>query len=110
MIVDILGRPYTITVTNDGEQPRLADFDGLCDETTAEIFAENYAKYAGDPKSKADLTVQMKKVIRHEIVHAFLFESGLAENSLWAQNEEIVDWIAIQGPKIIKAWQEAGAL
>ena len=36
-----------------------------------------------------------KKVIRHELVHAFLFESGLSVNS-WADNEEIVDWIAIQ--------------
>lgn len=24
--------------------------------------------------------------------------------------EELVDWIAIQGPKIYKAWQEVGAM
>ena len=44
------------------------------------------------------------------VPHVFLFECGLAENSPWAQNEELVDWIAIQGPKIHKAWEEAGAL
>ncbi len=27
-----------------------------------------------------------------------------------AHNEELVDWIAIQGPKLYKAWQEAGAV
>ena len=52
------------------------------------------------------------KVIRHEIVHAFLYESGLDVNSLsggaWAKNEEMVDWMAIQIPKILKAFQEAG--
>lgn len=110
MKINILGRPYAITVTNKGIQPRLSDCDGFCDETTAEIFAENYAKDAEELSSKADLAVQTKKVLRHEIVHAFLFESGLAENSFWAQNEELVDWIAMQGPKIYAAWKEADAL
>ena len=56
----------------------------------------------------------MKKVLRHEIVHAYLCESGLEHCSLgedsWATNEEMVDWMAIQGPKLYKAWEEAGAL
>ena len=56
------------------------------------------------------MDIQRKKNVRHELVHAFLFECGLAENSNWAQNEELVDWIAIQGPKIYKAWQDAGAV
>jgi len=28
----------------------------------------------------------------------------------WARHEEMVDWIAIQFPKIMKAFQEVGAL
>lgn len=48
--------------------------------------------------------------MRHEVIHAFLFESGLAENSnisdAWAVNEEMVDWLAIQAPKIFKAFQK----
>jgi hypothetical protein len=28
----------------------------------------------------------------------------------WATNEEMVDWIAIQGPKIYSAWKDASAL
>lgn len=53
--------------------------------------------------------------LRHEIVHAFFNESGLKDNSThmegpWAKNEEMVDWIAVQGTKIYKAWEEAGAL
>ena len=50
-------------------------------------------------------------VIRHEIIHAFLFESGLAQNTndveSWAMNEEMVDWLAIQFPKLLKAFKEA---
>ena len=43
-------------------------------------------------------------VLVHELVHAFLYESGLSINSLspsgWASNEEMTDWMAIQGPKL----------
>ena len=63
-----------------------------------------------DPNSKANLQVQINKVKRHEIIHAFLFESGLAENSYWAQNEEMVDFFAIQAPKLFKAFKAADAL
>ena len=56
-----------------------------------------------------------KQTIRHEIVHAFFDESGLMDSSSivdcpWSKNEEMVDWIANQGMKIYKAWQEADAL
>lgn len=57
--------------------------------------------------------VYQDKVMRHEIVHAFLFESGLnveASAEAWAVNEEVVDWIALQFPKMQKAFQEAGCL
>lgn len=51
-----------------------------------------------------------KKVLRHEVIHAFLGESGLRNNSYWAENEEMVDWLAIQAPKIFKTFQELGIL
>lgn len=107
MTVNVLGTEYTIIMGRNGLPD---DMDGYCDETVKIIRAENYADDADKPGSKADLTVQTKKVLRHEITHAFLFESGLAENSPWAQNEEVIDWIAAQAPKLIKAWQEAGAI
>lgn len=106
--VNVLGTEYTISFVPKQDEPRLKGCDGFCDETTKEIVVENYKR--GEPGSKSKLELQEQKNIRHEIVHAFLFESGLAENSEWAYNEEMVDWFAKQGPKIIKAWQEAKAL
>ena len=108
MNVNVLGVKYSIAFVSEEKEPRLKDCDGFCDETTKEIVVENYKR--GEPGSKGKLELQEQKHIRHEIVHAFLFESGLAENSEWATNEEMVDWIAKQGPKLVKAWQEAGAL
>lgn len=108
--INILGSKYTLTVFNKTEDSRLESLDGLCDETAKELLVDNYAEDAGDPTCKKNLAVQIRKNKRHEIIHAFLFESGLAENSSWAQNEEMVDFFAIQFPKLLEAFKAADAL
>ena len=57
-----------------------------------------------------DLHLEGIKVIRHELVHAFILESGLSECCTWAENEELVDWIARQFPKMAKCFKEIGIL
>lgn len=110
MKINVLGTEYTLTVCSEEEEPRLKNNDGLCDDTTKELLVESYDNYGDDPTSKKDLQVQIKKNKRHEIIHAFLFESGLAENSEWAQNEEMVDFFAIQAQKLLEAFRAADAL
>ena len=50
-----------------------------------------------------------RHVLRHELIHAFLFESGMDQSSAaheaWAVNEEMIDWMAIQMPKIMAAYE-----
>lgn len=108
--VDVLGTTYKLIICEEAEDKRLDGYDGICDETIKECVVENFENFKGDPRRKANLDVQMKKNIRHELIHAFLFESGLAENSDWAQNEEMVDWIAKQFPKLQKAFEMADAI
>ena len=114
--VTVLGTEYTVIVTTKFKDKCLLDMDGYQDETVKVCVADNYAdahgKAPNDTSSKKDLSFQSKKILRHELVHAFLAESGMRENSTkgWALNEEMVDWIAIQGPKIYAAWKQAGAL
>lgn len=109
--IAILGAAWEISICEQGEDERLEDIDGYTDWTTRKIAVYNAKP---DKDSVADLSEHLKKVIRHEIVHAFLYECGLAECSCavesWAHNEEMVDWFAYRGPQIYKAWQEAGAL
>lgn len=107
MTIDILGTVYMIIECERAKDSRLEDMDGLCDDSVKGIII---AQLEREKDSRQDLGAVRRKILRHEITHAFLCESGLAENSDWAQNEELVDWIAIQGPKIWKAWQEAGAV
>lgn len=107
MKVNILGTEYTIETRKRQKDTRLDDNAAYCDDSVKKIVL---AEHEPDPHDKQNIEAVIKKVTRHEIVHAFLCESGLIENSDWADNEELVDWIAIQGPKIWKAWQEAGAI
>jgi hypothetical protein len=111
MKIKILGTKWTIKCDSEENDPALEGSDGYCDNSIKTIVIRNLEK---SQYSLKDLEAYTKKVLRHEIVHAFLFESGLAMNSSesesWATNEEMVDWIAIQGPKIYSAWKDASAL
>lgn len=108
--INILGATYTLTITSESQDVRLKDKEGICDETVKELLVDNYAGSEDDPTCKKNLAVQIRKNKRHEIIHAFLFESGLAENSSWAQNEEMVDFFAIQFPKLVEAFKAADAM
>lgn len=109
--VNVLGTEYKIVISSEKETPEYYDDrDGECDETLKELRVNNYEAHKGEPHFIGDITVTMKKNIRHELIHAFLCESGLAENSSWAQNEEMVDWIARQFVKMQKAFQEVDAI
>lgn len=64
-------------------------------------------------KDKADRKNIQKKTIPHEVIHAFLYESGLGYDSCqtnggWAVNEEMVDWFAYQSKKINKVYKKLG--
>lgn len=110
MKIDVLGTDYTVEVTNKAQNPNLENQDGYCDSSVKKIFADDFSADTSGGVKKEDLAVQTRETLRHEIVHAFLNESGLSICSDWATNEEMVDWFAMQGQKIYKAWREAGAL
>lgn len=61
-----------------------------------------------------EFEVYQKSIIRHEIIHAFMYESGLDANfehaNQFGHEETIIDWIAIQFPKLYKAFEAAGCL
>ena len=109
MKINILGSEWTIIERPEAEDKRLDGCDGYFDWTAREIVVEREMQ-----GNLGDMEAYIRKVKRHEIVHAFLEESGLAECSgtsdAWAMNETMVDWIARMGEKIYKAWSDAGAI
>lgn len=59
---------------------------------------------------EAEKDSYFKSSLRHEIIHAFLNESGLKDNfehaNQMGHEETMVDWIAIQFPKIAAVYQK----
>ncbi len=117
MTVNVLGTEYFITTKkyDEDEYFKRAGCNGYCSGSMKEIVLCEMSTYPGwENETQVVRDIQTKETLRHEIVHAFFNESGLACNSssvdAWARNEEMVDWFALQGPKIYKAWQKARAL
>ncbi len=118
MKINVLGTLYTIITKKYGEDGAFErrSIAGYCDGYQKQIVICDMLTYKGwenEPQKTAALS--QEQTLRHEIVHAFFNESGIMDSGLsydgsWTQNEELVDWIALQGPKIYKAWQEAGAV
>ena len=111
--VDILGSKWTIKYVDD--DPEFEQANGYTNDAAREIVIEN-VKTSDDPLSfdmQSQYTNQ-KRVLRHELIHAYLYESGLGDSSnscdAWAVNEEMVDWFARNIPKMIVTFKELKCL
>lgn len=109
-VVDILGTSYTILF--DVPEDKMPEGADACMDQS--IHTIKIRMFETDRNSLSDMDSYRKKLMRHEIIHAFLYESGLWNCSgnidTWGQSEEITDWIAIQSPKLFKAFKEAKCL
>lgn len=109
--VNILGTEYTIKMDVPSEKMPFKG-DGCMDHSIREIWIADFGE--SDRDSIKDLNSYRKRILRHEIIHAFLYESGLWNNSgnvkAWGQSEEITDWIALQFPKMLQAFIDVDAI
>lgn len=99
MKINVLGTKYRIFFKSPEQDKTLNNYDGYCDKSTKTIVV--------------NIKTIQKQSLRHEIIHAFMFESGLSanwEHKQFGQEETVVDWIAIQFPKILKVFEEVGVL
>ncbi len=112
--LNILGTKYDLIFKGENDDPAFESCGGYRDAYAKQIVIHDF-KPTDEPMETKNLPAVVRQNVRHEIVHAFMFESGLDCNAAhydgnWARNEEMVDWFAIQGPKIYAAWKEAGAI
>lgn len=118
MKIDILGTEYRIETHKVSEDSYMEEkgLAGYCEEENKLIVVADMSeeKYFVGMDEKAQ-EIYRKKTLRHEIMHAFLNESGLSDSSnrfdgAWAKNEEMVDWLAIQTPKIFSTFKKMNIL
>lgn len=118
MKVNVLGTEYEIIVKAYDEEKSFKErgIDGYCDfYSKIIVICDLKTDEHWNDETQETRDISMKQSLRHEIVHAFLAESGLTSNAFipqhsWAINEEMVDWIALQGTKIYQAWKESDAI
>lgn len=91
--VNILGQDYVVKFENTRTESVLKDADGECRWYKKEIIIDD------------ELEEQEHKefVIKHEILHAFLAESGLRK---YREDEDIINWFAWNFEKIAKVFSE----
>lgn len=112
--VSILGTDYTVVMLELKDDAYLEDKHGYIYYSDRKIIIKNlYKECPDDPHYATERYI--KECVRHEIFHAFLKESGLCGCSLqyssgWAKNEEMIDWLAIQAPKIFEVMRKAKCL
>lgn len=115
--INVLGTECRIMLKSDEEVAKdmlcnVGECGGYCSPTEKLIVVAMFDQLHGENEESKDYLKKWN--MRHEITHAFLNESGLSDNSsdvkCWAKNEEMVDWFAIQSPKIYKVFAELDIL
>lgn len=101
--ITVLGTEWTIRVVSPYDR-RMSEIDctGLCEAYTKEIYVRDRTAL-DDPKQYLNIEEFVKKVIRHEIVHATFFEAGCTE---YYEDEELTEMLAQLLPKMAKVMVE----
>ena len=106
-IIDVLGTKWTICVEPIEKKYDDRGCEAYCDNSIKTIFI---GLRDSEPDDVEDLNFIKQQYVRHELIHAFMYESGLGANSMtsysWALNEEMVDWWALQFRKVEKVFNE----
>ncbi|MCI9092718.1 MAG: hypothetical protein HFF36_02870 [Coprobacillus sp.] len=101
MRVNVLGTEYDVELLEERDKTMKAmNCDGYVDNSVKEIKVLKI-KSDGDVTKQKKPTKYQNIILRHEIIHAFLYESGI-ESGMQFHSEECVDFFAMQFSKLEK--------
>lgn len=103
--INILGTEYTVEESDETQDIKLEGKDGYCDTSVKKCVVERFLDKS--VHNVEDIEMKKRMILRHELMHAIFYESGL-DNQSFAGDETLVDWFAIQFPKIAKIFLECG--
>lgn len=95
VVVNILGTKYKILVQSEEENPKLKDANGLCEWVSKKIIIDT--SFKNEPGALENIDEYIHKVLRHEAFHALFAEMGIRA---WMEDEDLIDALAMQYPKI----------
>lgn len=85
----------------------LEENDGVCNFYDKTIMIRPISGMLDETHPIHEKKSRYEEVLRHELIHAFLYESGADE---YARDEQLVDILSIQFPKIICVMDELSIL
>lgn len=94
--VNVLGAEYVAQIGARKELDIQPEHSGECQYFRKRILVCN--EFSEEIK-KEDRPLVLKSIIRHEVAHAFLYESGREEN---ANDEDLVTWLEIMSNKLVE--------
>lgn len=105
--ISVLGTPYTVRFCGELSEPRLRGASGDINSNIKDIVVDDLSDYSTryynvPAEGHEEWT---KLVARHEIIHAFLYESGIRDH-----DEKMVDWVAMMLPKMYETCFKAGCI
>lgn len=86
--IEILGTVYQFIVEN--EELERQNLDGACLCYTKKIQIRPAEKMLGLYDTMEEKQSRFREVLRHELIHAMFFESGLGD---YCDDEVLVDWL-----------------
>lgn len=106
MTINILGVPYKVRIVGrDNSKIKTLEADGLAELYSKEILLCQDEK--DDENAFDNIGEYYHKVLRHEAFHALFAEMGIRK---WFDDEELVDMLAMQYPKIKKIMDECDSV
>lgn len=100
--VNILGTEYAVRFDHKEK-----DSDGQAFFYKKEISLRQTEEMLEDDVTLGEKEQRQKEVFRHELFHAFFFEGTGAD---YAYDENLINFLAVNSPKIFKVFQELDIL
>lgn len=105
MKVNVLGTEYDVEILSQRDESMDAlESVGYTDCSVKKIRVLDVTKNT-DLSQQEDREKYQNLILRHELIHAFLYESGIGFGMQF-HNEELVDWLAMQFPKMTEVFDE----
>jgi len=108
-VVDVAGVSYFVKLLapDKFEECNVRDVMGFTDYSTRTICVCDFTQEEREPDAMQHQQFIVNNTIKHELVHAFLFETG---HAAYSEDEVLVDCIAVTLEKIINMCTQADAI
>lgn len=106
----ILGKTYQIYYLPEEVDKELEDKYGYADQVESKVVIDTSIINDCKNDKRRALELLKRTLRRHEIVHCYFFECGLDDQTPFARDETLIDWLALKLPDIFLNMKQKGLL